>query len=192
MRLNPMGVAKVRQHDEPSTAENWRERVLEGVGRRLDLMLASNEVTDFSDVSGRAAVSAMADAALATQRINGRLGAFYSTGRVQKVLGGATCQAVNELVKNDCLLHVAAADGVVLFPAFQFANGALLPGLQQLLKILHCTGADGWTVAYWLTARLALLGEMTAVEVLASGDTDRIAVVEKLAAAEAAGWRASA
>lgn len=181
-----------RPQGDTLTAENWRERVLDGVGRRLDQMLASKEVTDFSGEAERATVNAMADAVLAANRINDRLGAFYTTDRVRKVLGGISRQAVSERVKNDRLLRVTTADGVVLFPAFQFANGAVVPGLQKLLKVLLGTGADGWVVAYWLTARLAQLGETTALDVLASGDTDRIAELEKLAADDASGWHAAA
>ncbi|GAA4377005.1 hypothetical protein [Paeniglutamicibacter cryotolerans] len=175
-----------------STAENWRERVLDGVGRRLDQMVASQEVTDFSGEAGRATVNAMADAVLRANRINDRLGAFYTTDRVRKVLGDVSRQAVSERVKNHRLLRVKTADGVVLFPAFQFINGAVAPGLQHLLSVLLGTGVDGWTVTYWLTARLAQLGESTALEVLASGDSDRIAELGKLAATDAAGWHAAA
>ncbi|GAA5227005.1 hypothetical protein [Paeniglutamicibacter antarcticus] len=180
------------RQDDLSSAENWRERVLDGVGRRLEQMVASNEVTDFSGESERATINAMADAVLAANRINDRLGAFYTTDRVRKVLGGISRQAVSERVKNDRLLRVTTADGVILFPRFQFANGAVLPGLQKLLKILLGAGADGWTVAYWLTARLAQLGESTALDVLASGDSDRIADLQRLATDDAASWHAAA
>lgn len=181
-----------RPKNGTSIAENWRERVLDGVARRLDQMLASNEVTDFSDEAEHATVNAMADAVLTANRINDRLGAFYATDRVRKVLGGVSRQAVSERAKNHRLLRVKTADGIILFPAFQFANGTVAPGIQKLLKILLGTGVDGWTVAYWLTARLAQLGEATALEVLASGDSDRIAELEKLAVDDAAGWRAAA
>ena len=181
-----------RPQGDTATAENWRERVLDGVGRRLDQMLASKDVTDFSGDSERATINAMADAVLAANRINDRLGAFYTTDRVRKVLGGISRQAVSERVKNERLLRVSTADGVILFPRFQFANGAVLPGLQKLLKVLLGAGADGWTVSYWLTARLAQLGEVTALDVLASGDADRIADLQKLAADDAASWRSAA
>ncbi|PQZ92353.1 hypothetical protein CQ018_12710 [Arthrobacter sp. MYb227] len=107
-----------RPQGDKSTAENWRERVLDGVGRRLDQMMASKEVTNFSGESERATVNAMADAVLAANRINDRLGAFYTTDRVRKVLGGISRQAVSERVRNNRLLRVTTADGVVLFPAF--------------------------------------------------------------------------
>lgn len=181
-----------RAQSNVSTVEQWRERVLDGVGRRLDQMVASHEVTDFSGEAERATVNAMADAVLKANRINDRLGAFYTTDRVRKVLGGISRQAVSERVKNDGLLRVTTADGVVLFPAFQFAHGALAPGLRKLLNLLLGTGVDGWTVAYWLTARQAQLGEATALDVLASADTDRIAELHKLAAEDAAGWLAAA
>lgn len=181
-----------RPQDDVSTAENWRERVLDGVGRRLEQMLASNEVTDFSGESERVTVNAMADAVLAANRVNDRLGSFYTTDRVRKVLGGISRQAVSERVKNHRLLRVTSADGVLLFPAFQFSNEKMLSGLQKLLKVLLGSGVDGWTVAYWLTARLGQLGEVTALEILASGDSDRIAELQRLAAGDAASWHAAA
>src|SRR3954453_19699037 len=72
------------------TAEDWRERVLDGVGRRLDRMVASNEVTDFSADTERVTVNAMADAVQTANRINDRLGPFFTTDRVRKVLGGVS------------------------------------------------------------------------------------------------------
>lgn len=179
-------------HGDTSIPESWRERVLGGVGRRLDQTMAANEVTDFSGEPERATVNAMAEAVLAANRINDRLGDFYTTDRVRKVLGGISRQAVRERVRNNRLLRVTTADGVALFPAFQFASDAVLPGLQKLLKVLLETGVDGWTVAYWLTARLAQLGEATALDVLASGDADRINELQKLAADDAALWHAAA
>ncbi|GAA4371212.1 hypothetical protein [Paeniglutamicibacter cryotolerans] len=178
--------------DGTSTAENWRERVLDGMGRRLEQMVASHEVTDFSGEAERATVNAMADAVGTANRINDRLGAFYTTDRVRKVLGDVSRQAVSERAKNHRLLRVKTADGVVLFPAFQFINGAVATGLRKLLSILLGTGVDGWAVTYWLTARLAQLGESTALDVLASGDSGRIAKLGKLAATDAAGWHAAA
>lgn len=68
----------------------------------------------------------------------------------------------------------------------------MLPGLQKLLQVLLETGVDGWTVAYWMTSRLAQFGEATALDVLVSGDTDRVAALQKLAADDAAGWHAAA
>lgn len=181
-----------RAQDNLETAEKWRERVLDGVGRRLDQMVASKEVTDFSGEAERATVNAMADAVLAANRINDRLGAFYTTDRVRKILGGVSRQAISDRVKNGRLLRVTTADGVVLFPAFQFANGSMRLNLPQLLKVLLGSGVDGWTVAYWLTARIAQLGETTALEVLDSGDADRIADLTRIAVDDAAGWAAAA
>lgn len=175
-----------------AAAEQWRVRVLDEVGRRLDQMLASNDVTDFSTGAERATVNAMTDAALSANRINDRLGAFYTTERARKVLGGISRQAVRERVRNNRLLRVTTADGVVLFPAFQFSNGVVVPGLQKLLSVLLSGNVEGWTVAYWLTARVQALGDVTALEILASGDSDRIAELHRLAADDAASWRDAA
>lgn len=177
---------------EMLTSEAWRERVLDGVGRRLDQLVAAHEVTDFSADTERATVNAMTDAVQTANRINDRLGAFYTTDRVRKILGGISRQAVSQRAKSNRLLRVTTADGEKLFPAFQFKDHDVVPGLQDLLKVLLDSGVDGWTVAYWLTARIGQLGEATALEVLESGDVDRIAELKTLAADDAAGWCATA
>ena len=184
---------ETRQHTSrvSLSSEVWRERILDGMGRNLDQMVAANEVTDFSGDAGRATINAMTEAALATNRINDRIGAFYTTDRVRKMLGGISRQAVSDRVRNDRLLRVTAADGVLLFPAFQFNNGAVVSGLQRLLKVLLSDGTNGWTVTYWLTARIGQLGESSPLDVLASGDADRIAELERIAGEDAAGWRAA-
>lgn len=125
-------------------------------------------------------------------RINDRLGAFYTTDRVRKVLGGVSRQAVNQRVHSNRLLRVVTADDEKLFPAFQFKGQDLVPGLQDLLKVLLDSGVDGWTVAYWLTARIGQFGQTTALDVLDSGDADRIAELTTLAADDAAGWHTAA
>lgn len=173
------------------TSEAWRERVLDGVGRRIDQLVASHEVTDFSAETERATVNAMTDAVQTANRINDRLGAFYTTDRVRKVLGGISRQAVSQRVGSNRLLRVTTADGEKLFPAFQFKDEEVAPGLQDLLRVLLDSGVDGWTAAYWLTARISQLGEATALDVLSSGDADRIAELNTLAADDVAGWRAA-
>jgi hypothetical protein len=174
------------------TPEDWRERVLDGVGRRLDQMVASHEVTEFSADTERATVKAMTDAVQTANRINDRFGAFYTTDRVRKVLGDISRQAVSQRVGSHRLLRVTTADGEMLFPAFQFKGNDVVPGLQDLLKVLLDAGVDGWTVAYWLTARIGQFGESTALDVLDSGDADRIAALQTLAADDAAGWHDAA
>lgn len=177
---------------ETLTPEAWRERVLDGVGRRLDQLVASREVTDFSADTERATVTAMTDAVRTANRINDRLGAFYTTDRVRRVLGDISRQAVSQRVGSHRLLRVTTADGEKLFPAFQFRGNDVVPGLQDLLRVLLHAGADGWTVAYWLTARIGQFGESTALDVLDSGDSDRIAELKTLAADDAAGWHDAA
>lgn len=181
-----------RKHKDSLASEDWRARVLRSVAGRLDQMVSSRELTDFSADSEHAVVNAIADAVKTTNRINDRLGAFYTTDRVRKVLGGVSRQAVSQRVQGHRLLRVTTADGENLFPAVQFKGRDVVPGLQELLKVLLDSGVDGWTVIYWLTARIGQLGEATALDVLSSGDTDRIAELKALATDDAASWLAAA
>lgn len=168
--------------------QNWKERVVHDLARELDRMIADDEVTDFSAAAGRATSGAMIAAAHTANRINDRLGAFYTIDRVRQELGGVSRQAVNERVKGRRLLRVETADGKFLFPAFQIADGGVPHRLRDVLKVLLASGADGWTVAYWLTARAEHFGGRTALDLLSTGDEDRIDDVVALAAHDAAGW----
>lgn len=173
-----------------TSSDTYRKRVLAGIEQRLDVLLESEAVTDFSAEAQQASVNAAVDALQAANRVNDRVDAFFSIGRVRSELGDVSRQAVDKRVRSHRLLRVETADGVFLFPAFQFTHGGVLPGLPELLQVLLGSGADGWTVAYWLTARNADLANRTALEVLAAGNATQVAHLRALAADDAAGWAA--
>lgn len=173
---------------EPSKKRNRRvlKRNLEALA---DTLVDSNTVTDFSEASLKATLQAMRDAASATNRINDRVGPFYSSKRVEKLLG-ATRQAVSERARRNRLLRVTTADGVKVFPAFQFTNDSvrynLIPLLEELLS-----AADPWTVAYWLTAPQPGLKDRTALELIDTSEDNRMRL-HAAARADVESWRAGA
>lgn len=167
---------------------HFRDRMVQRYEQSLDEMIQNREVTDFSPAAEEATSTAVAEALRSTSRINERLGAFYSTERVRTKLGGISRQAVSERVRRHRLLRVETSDGRFLFPSFQIVNGEVPKKVGELLQILLGTGADGWTVAYWLTARLPQFEGKTALEVLTAGDPNKVALLKDLAAEDAAGW----
>ena len=73
------------------------------------------------------------------------------------------------------------ADDVALFPVWQFADGALVPGLSPILSVFPEDAVDGWTLAGWLRTEDPELGAVP-LEVLLGGDVDRVRTVARAAA----------
>src|SRR5699024_362178 len=119
-----------------------------------------------------------------------QVGPFYSTERVAHLLGDISRQAVSERARNHRLLRVTTADGLMVFPAFQFTGTAVRTNLVPLLQILLGSGADPWTVAYWMTAPQEELGGKTALAVLDFEDEARR--LQEIAKRDAAAWHAAA
>jgi hypothetical protein len=130
----------------------------------------------------------MAEAAHTMNRISDRLGAFYSLNRVAELLGGVGRKAVSERARSHRLLRVTTSDGVMVFPAFQFAHSRVRSNLIPLLEVLLGSGADPWTVAYWLTSPLDSFNGRTALEVVDFG-TDAQRRLINLARRDAAAWK---
>lgn len=172
------------------TAEKYREDLKSAASHFVDDLVESGTVTDFSAPARRATMQAMAEAARRANRLNDRVGPFYSTERVARLLGDISRQAVSERARNHRLLRVTTADGLMVFPAFQFTGTAVRTNLVPLLQILLGSGADPWTVAYWMTAPQEELGDKTALAVLDSEDEARR--LQEIAKRDAAAWHAAA
>src|SRR5699024_9745376 len=119
-----------------------------------------------------------------------QVGPFYSTERVAHLLGDISRQAVSERARNHRLLRLTTADGLVLFPAFQFPGTAVRTNLAPLLQILLGSGADPWPAACWMTGPQDELGGQATVAVLDSpAEARRLQDIAKRAAAA---WHAAA
>ncbi|MEZ5331149.1 MAG: hypothetical protein R2991_03640 [Thermoanaerobaculia bacterium] len=81
------------------------------------------------------------------------VGPFLETEGVSKVLDGVTRQAVSQRVRAGRLLALRTGNGRLVYPLWQFRNGALLPGLTEVLATAGLDPerpATGWTLASWL------------------------------------------
>src|SRR5690625_4864220 len=89
------------------------------------------------------------------ERLNARFGPFFTRARVKQLLN-ITDAELDRLVTAHHLLAPVTADGVQVFPKFQFdtEQKQAREHLRPLLEILLGSGADAWTVTYWLTAPL--------------------------------------
>lgn len=111
------------------------------------------------------------------------VGPVYTTGKVTALLG-VSRQAVAERRSRRSILALETSDGAVVYPAFQFHQGALLPGLPKLLRRFPLETVDGWTLAAWLVAPQPGLEGRSVVEWLREGGDP--GPVEALAAEQAA------
>src|SRR5690625_3245394 len=104
------------------------------------------------------------------ERLNARFGPFVTRARVKQRLN-ITDAALDELVSAHHLLAPVTADGVQVFPEFQFdtEQKQSREHLRPLLEILLGSGVDVWTITFWLTAPLPEFEHLRAVDVIDQG-----------------------
>lgn len=108
------------------------------------------------------------------------VGPFLRSQGVEARLG-ITRQGVAARAARRGLLRVVTADGVHLYPAWQFEDGGLLPGLGDVLTLFAEDAVDGWTLAGWLRTRDPELGEAP-LDTLRRGDVARLLAAARSAA----------
>lgn len=117
------------------------------------------------------------------------IGPVYRTDQVRVLLGGVSRQALHDRVKRSTLLALKTRDGVTVYPAWQFTDGQVLPGLAEVLKVFaadeHGEIVDGWTLASWLRTGLNELDGGSVADRLLAGDA---AAARQAAAHAAARW----
>lgn len=94
------------------------------------------------------------------------LGPFYSTSQVTKLFGGISRQALDDRRKRHTILGLKTADGVLVYPSFQFdEQSRVLRGLPEVLQCFRqVSDADDWTLAGWLVSPLRPLGGESVVQ----------------------------
>ncbi len=118
-------------------------------------------------------VSAGRDAALeamAGSLWSDELGPFYDSDGVRQLLGGVSKQAVSERVHRHRLLALRTGSGRLVYPAFQFAGRAIIPGFGDVLSIVAPDDVESWFTASWLTTPDSALGGHSPVDTLKAGD----------------------
>lgn len=133
---------------------------------------------------------ALADRALAAQAPvpspwDERIGPFLRSEGVQARLG-ITRQAVAAKAARRRLLRVFTADGVALFPVWQFEDGWVVPGLPEVLALFPEKAVDGWTLAGWLRSIDVELGGVP-LDLLRQGRGELVRAVARSAAAALVG-----
>lgn len=117
------------------------------------------------------------------------IGPVYRTDQVRMLFGNVSRQALNDRVKRSTLLALTTRDGINVYPAWQFTDGHVLPGLAEVLKVFaddeHGEIVDSWTLASWLRTGLDEFDGGSVVDRLLAGD---VAAARQATARAAARW----
>lgn len=124
---------------------------------------------DPTEAGRRAALKAVAGAMWTDS-----VGPFYDTEGVMTLLGGVSRQAVHDRVRRHRLLALRTGSGRLVYPAAQFVDEHVAPGLGDILDILLPDDTEAWMVASWLTTSDPHLGDRTPITALRAGDLDEV------------------
>lgn len=134
------------------------ERATAAFERRLTELIASAGLPlEEPEPLGERAGLAVAAASLWTDHV----GPFLDTEGVMSLLDGVTKQAVSQRVQGRRLLALRTGSGRLVYPLWQFQDGAPLPGLAEALAAAGYhpeRPAGAWTVASWLATEDPDLG----------------------------------
>lgn len=157
--------------------------VLERVAREAPPQVLEDALAAPDDLGGLAGVLERVGTALpppepdplATARIRGvrikrelleRAGGAWGTGQVARFLG-ITPQAVHGRRSRGTLLGLRAPNGDYVYPAVQFHDHGVLPGLADVLRAFQV--ADSWTRLSVLLSPAGQLGGQTPIQALLDG-----------------------
>lgn len=140
------------------------QQIRQGLKERVSLFIAHGrslgEIGSPEELARR-----MLEAVPVPSRWDDLLGPFYSTGQVGRLLGGVSRQAVADRRERRTVLGLKTADGVMVYPTFQFdQHNQVLAGLPEVLQCFRGTEVDDWTLAGWLISPLKALDGHSASE----------------------------
>ena len=109
------------------------------------------------------------------------IGPFLRSEGVQARLG-ISRQAVAAKAARRRLLRVITADGIHLYPVWQFDHQRVVEGFGEVIALFPEDRVDGWTLAGWLRTRDPELGEPP-LDALVRGEHERVLAVAHSGAA---------
>ncbi|MCS5521472.1 antitoxin VbhA family protein [Curtobacterium flaccumfaciens] len=144
------------------------------LGRRVaEGRMTGDEAVAFIDAllpSG--VVATQAESQVAT--LDERTGPFFDAASLPGLLQGSAA-ALTASVQDGDVLAVVSAEGLLLYPAFQFdETGQPLPRLREVLAQLDPARTDPWGDAVWLNAPDDELDGMSPAAALRDGRADDV------------------
>jgi len=137
------------------------------------------EAMTSESVPSQAAAEQMRRNADARHRVLAEYGTLTSEEVADEVGSRARNRAASaHRLQNAGKVFAVRHQGQTLFPAFQFAGGAVRTGVPEVLRVLHDRGLSGWEIALWFIAGSSFLGGRRPVDLL---DEDQELVIEHAA-----------
>ena len=142
-----MTLTPERTHTDTDDPVNMEAAIVELLlerlaGRDLTTLGSADDIVDRM-------VSTLPDSG---QELAQAVGPVFHSGSLQTWLG-ISRQALNQHVQARRILRLITADGVSVYPGFQFDNdGERLPHIKDILDVLAEGSDDPWTWALWLTS----------------------------------------
>ncbi|WP_062467441.1 hypothetical protein [Demequina maris] len=102
-----------------------------------------------------------------------RVGPVYTADGAARALGVDVAALPRER-----MLELVTADGVTVYPIWQFVDGQVDPTVTEIVRILAPVAATAWSIAWWATGRRPLLDDHTVPEWLAGGGRSETVLVD--------------
>jgi hypothetical protein len=131
----------------------------------LALLMSEAAVEKAHDVDADPLVAALARGALIKRELLARAGDTLSGQQMAEMLG-VSRQSVDQRRQKQRLLGLRQGEDWA-YPAFQLANGDVLPGLPETLKAVN--DSCGWVALEFLLTPHPHLGDVSPIAVLARG-----------------------
>lgn len=103
------------------------------------------------------------------------IGPCYITASLARELGWSPAE-VEAAAVDLRLLALRTADDDFVYPAFQVHDGAIVPGLAEVLQALSIGVEDPWTWALWLRGPSSAeqASPRSSIELLIAGELERV------------------
>ncbi|RMH15207.1 MAG: hypothetical protein D6696_21345 [Acidobacteria bacterium] len=99
-----------------------------------------------------------------------RLGPFYRSAQMARLLGGISRQALAERRRRRTILGLKTADGMIVYPAFQLDERCqVVQGLAETLRCFPPGDAEAWAAAGWLASPKTGLSGLSPIAWLKAG-----------------------
>lgn len=139
--IAPEGVQREQEERAKEIAEDVYEQLVSLAGRGTNLSALGPATT-----VARTMVERLGTAENPWADI---VGPCFTSGALQRELS-MTRSGVSKAVKEHRILRVTTSDGINLYPTFQVRDGAIVPGLDRVLRALAMGTMSTWTWAQWL------------------------------------------
>jgi hypothetical protein len=135
--------------------DQFEKSLLDALRRAVHVQLRRAAVADLDPAAigdPEDLAAAMVAALPASHPFDEVTGPFYDTTGLTTWLS-VSRQALHQRLRGGSILGCPLDDGSIVYPAWQFLdNGAIVPGVSDLLKVLGPATNDTWQMALWLSA----------------------------------------